>query len=68
MNLKKNGIKYDNVRRQITAEILQKFLSCLDGNDYDLQTIRAILCFAKFGLLKVKATQKSYTDVLNGCL
>ena len=40
-------------RKPITDEILSKFLLCLDPSMYDSQTHRALLCFAKFGLLRV---------------
>ncbi len=40
-------------REPITSNILKQFLSLLSSNDRDHQTLRAILCFAKFGLLRV---------------
>ncbi|MCP4478644.1 MAG: hypothetical protein GY818_11180 [Planctomycetaceae bacterium] len=41
------------VRKPITSDVLRKFLMCLDKKDYNNQTLRALLCFAKFGLLRV---------------
>ncbi len=49
-------------RSPITSNILQKFLVCLPPSDVDRQTLRAILCFAKFGLLRVS----EYTYGPNG--
>ena len=37
----------------ITSPVLHRMLSCLKSNDHDNQTYRAILCFAKFGMLRV---------------
>ncbi len=37
----------------MTSEILRQFLYCLNPANYDHQTLRALLCFAKFGLLRV---------------
>ncbi len=50
------------VRKPITSDILKRFLACLDCRNYDNQTLRAILCFAKFGLLRVS----EYTYGKNG--
>ena len=41
------------VRKPITCDILKRFLACLSKTDYDSQCLRALLCFAKFGLLRV---------------
>ncbi len=49
-------------KKPITSDILKKFLVFLDPKDFDLQTLRAILCFAKFGLLRVS----EYTYGKNG--
>ena len=49
-------------KKPITSSILKKLLSCLDKRDYDAQTIRATLCFAKFRLLRVS----EYTYGPNG--
>ncbi len=40
-------------REPVTSKVLKKFLLCLDPANYDHQTLRALLCFAKFGLLRV---------------
>ena len=49
-------------RQPITDDVLSKFLLCLDHQSYDSQTHRALLCFAKFGLLRVS----EYTYGNNG--
>ncbi len=49
-------------KKPITSDILKKFLLFLSATDYDQQTLRALLCFAKFGLLRVS----EYTYGKNG--
>ncbi len=50
------------LKKPVTSVILKKFLACLSPLDRDHQTLRAILCFAKFGLLRVS----EYTYGING--
>jgi len=49
----KERISGQRTRKPITSAILARFLTILRSDDYDHQTLRGLLCFAKFGLLRV---------------
>ena len=40
-------------REPITSDILKKFMNLLSDGSYDHQTLRGLLCLAKFGVLRV---------------